>query len=132
MSVSRFFEKLPVLEKKDGTQVGVCAMGPIGTGDKLIWMRAWFWQQNGDEVPASAGNAGEHVPGARPLKKKDKPPFVAPDKQWMVQTALEEDSPDFNLKKPALVQAIALVENNGERSIVQWSQAVALEKPHHY
>jgi hypothetical protein len=132
MPISRFKEVLPILQKDDGTQLGICAMGPIGPGDKLVWMRVWAWQQDDDAVPASSGNAGDHVPGAHPLKPDQKPPFTDPpcEKGWMVQTALEEDSPDFNHEKPVLVQAIALVENGGESNIVQWSQAVALREPH--
>lgn len=131
MPASKFFEVLPIL--KDGkAQVGVCAMGPVGTGDTLIWMRVWVWQQDGDNVAASAGNAGEQVPGAHRLKKKDKPPFTDAEKQWMVQTKLEPESAEFKTEKPALVQALALVENDGERNIVQWGQAVALRVPGHH
>jgi hypothetical protein len=131
MATSKFFEVLPLL--RDGnTQVGVCAMGPIGDGDKLIWMRAWVWQQDGDDLAAAAGNAGEHVPGAHPLSHEQKPPFEAPKPRWMVQTKLEPESADFKTEKPALVQAIALVENGGSRSIVQWGQAIALQEPQHH
>jgi hypothetical protein len=129
--VSKFFEVLPLLV--DGSdQVGVCAMGPIGDGDTLIWMRVWVWQQDGDGVAASAGNAGEHVPGAHPLSADQNPPFSQPSERWMVQTKLEPQSADFSTAKPALVQAMALVENGGDRSIVQWSQAVALRAPGHH
>ena len=129
MAASKFFEQLPVL--KDGTsQVGVCAMGPIGDGDKLIWMRAWVWQQDGDDLAAAAGEAGKHVAGAHPLSAEQKPPFEAPKPRWMVQTKLEPESADFSTEKPALVQAIALVENAGSRTIVQWGQAVTLHEAH--
>jgi hypothetical protein len=107
-------------------------MGPIGDGDKLIWMRAWVWQQDGDNLAAAAGNAGEHVRGAHPLSDDQKPPFAAPSERWMVQTKLEPESAHFKTEKPALVQAIALVENGGSRSIVQWGQAVSLHEPHHH
>jgi len=128
MAASRFFEELPLL--KDGSnQVGVCAMGPIGDGDTLIWMRAWVWQQDGDNLAAAAGNAGDHVPGAHPLSNDQNPPFAAPKPRWMVQTKLEPQSAEFNTGKPALVQALALVENDGERNIIQWSQAVAVREP---
>jgi hypothetical protein len=131
MATSKFFEQLPVL--KDGTsQVGVCAMGPIGDGDKLIWMRAWVWQQDGEKLAAAAGEAGQHVPGAHPLTPEQEPPFEAPKPRWMVQTKLEAESENFSLQKPALVQAIALVENGGARTIVQWGQAVTLREPQHH
>jgi hypothetical protein len=130
MATSKFFEVLPLLN--DGsTQVGLCVMGPIGTGDNIVWVRAWAWQQNGNELAASAGNAGEHVPGAHPLKPAQMPPFAAPKELWMVQTKLEPLSADFSTEKPAFVQAFALVENGGTQDIIQWSQAVGVREPHH-
>ena len=130
MATSKFFEELPLL--MDGTdQVGLCVMGPIGTGDNIVWVRAWAWQQDGDNIAASAGNAGEHVPGAHPLKAQQQPPFAAPKPLWMVQTKLEPLSVDFTTEKPALVQAFALVENGGAQDIVQWSQAVKVRAPGH-
>ena len=130
--LSKFFEVQPLL--MDGSnQVGVCAMGPVGDGDTLIWMRVWVWQQDGDDVAASAGNAGDHVPGAHSLSAAQTPPFIHPqDERWMVQTKLEPESANFNAEKPALVQAMALVQNGGDRSIVQWGQAVALRPPGHH
>ena len=130
MATSKFFEELPLL--MDGTeQVGLCVMGPIGTGDNIVWVRAWAWQQNGDNIAASAGNAGDHVPGAHPLKASQQPPFAAPKPLWMVQTKLEPLSADYVTDKPALVQAFALVENGGDQDIVQWSQAVKVRAPGH-
>lgn len=128
MAVSRFFEILPLLRDHQDKQVGICLMGPIGTGDNLIWMSGWAWQQDGETVTAaSTGDAGKQVQGAHPLKDKDKPPFAAPDKQWMVQTAFRRGSADYDPEKPVLVQALALVERDGVRSMVQWSQAVMIK-----
>ena len=131
MAASKFFEELPLLLKSEQkAQLGVCAMGPVGDDDTLIWMRVWVWQQDGENIAAAAGSAGEQVPDAHKLGRENRPPFARPEKkQWMVQTKLEEESADFNLEKPALVQALALVERNGERSIVQWSQGVGLRPP---
>lgn len=130
MTVSRFDEEVPILHDDDHKQVGLCVMGPIGTGDRLIWMRVWAWQQDGDNiVAASTGDAGVHVDGAHKLAPKDDPPFGPPEKKWMVQTGFEEASADYNPEKPVLVQALALVESGGDRSIVQWSQAVKIR--HH-
>jgi hypothetical protein len=131
MATSKFFEVLPLLN--DGpTQVGLCVMGPIGDGDNIVWVRAWAWQQNEDELAASAGNAGEHVPGAHPLKAGQMPPFAAPKKLWMVQTKLEPLSANFTTEKPAFVQAFALVENGGSQDIIQWGQAVMVREPHEH
>jgi hypothetical protein len=133
MPISRFFEVLPCLRDNQGVQVGVCAMGPIGTGDRLIWMRVWVWQQDGNVVIASSGNSGDHVHGAHPLKGDQMPPFAAPETQWMVQTGFEPTSgQEYDVGKPALAQALALVERDGEQAIVQWSQAVALRLPYHH
>ena len=134
--LSKFFEVLPIL-MNGADQVGVCAMGPVGDADTLVWMRVWVWQQDGDEVAASAGNAGDQVPGAHALSADQLPPFVHSQdpqkpKKWMVQTKLEPQSADFNTEKPALVQAIALVDTGGDRSIVQCGQAVALRPPGHH
>ena len=126
MPASRFFEVLPLLKDNQDQQVGLCLMGPVGTGDTLLWMSGWAWQQDGDKITAaSTGDAGSHVHGAHPLKEKDMPPFT--QERWMVQTGFRENSGDYDPEKPVLVQALALIENNGERSMVQWSQAVMIK-----
>src|SRR5262245_11072122 len=128
MPFSRFDEELPLLVNDRDKQVGICVMGPVGAGDKIVWMSAWAWQQNGDEIAACTGDAGMQVKGARPLRGKDKPPFSAPAKpKWMVQAGFRKGSATFNPREPVLVQAIALIEIAGERAIVQWSQAVDIE-----
>jgi hypothetical protein len=88
MPVSRFDEELPLLLDHQHKQVGLCVMGPVGAGDKLVWMSAWAWQQqDGDKIASSTGDAGLQVHGAHPLKEKNMPPFSAPEKPtWMVQT----------------------------------------------
>ena len=138
MPASRFDEVLPVLLNNQHEQVGVCAMGPIGTGDTIEWMRVWAWQQDGQTVVASAGCAGEHVHGAHPLGPKQMPPFGPPNPhdpkppKWMVQTGFQPNSPDFKLDKPVQVQAMALVKNGGDTNFVQWNQAVLLREPQHH
>jgi hypothetical protein len=126
MPASRFFEELPLLKDNQEKQVGLCLMGPIGPGDTLIWMSGWAWQQDGDKITAaSTGDAGTHVHGAHPLKEKDMPPFT--EERWMVQTGFREGSADYDPEKPVLVQALALVENDAEHTMVQWSQAVMIK-----
>jgi hypothetical protein len=132
MPASRFDEVLPVLLNNQHKQVGVCAMGPIGAGDTIEWMRVWAWQQDGQTVVASAGCAGEHVHGAHPLNQHQNPPFAAPTPKWMVQTGFQPNSPDFKLDKPVQVQAMALVKNGADTNFVQWNQAVLLREPHHH
>jgi hypothetical protein len=130
--VSRFFEVLPLLRDHHDNQVGLCVMGPVGAGDNLVWMSAWAWQQDGDNIAASTGDAGIHIHGAHPLKEKNKPPFKAPGKPtWMVQTGFRTGSADYNPEKPVLVQAMALLEVEGQRAIFQWSQAVMIRHGYH-
>ena len=104
--------------------------GAVGDGDNIVWVRAWARQQDGDKIAASAGNAGEQVPGAHPLEPAKQPPFAAPKPRWMVQTGLEPLSVEFTTEKPALVQALALMEKDGEQDIVQWSQARCARREH--
>ena len=133
MPASRFFEDLPLLRNHQDEQVGLCLMGPVGTGDTLLWMSGWAWQQDGDKVTAaSTGDAGRHVQGAHPLKENNMPPFTHAEGQWMVQTGFREGSADYDPEKPVLVQALALVENDGEHSMVQWSQAVMIKHGYHH
>lgn len=120
---------MPLLWDENHKQVGLCVMGPVGAGDKLVWMSAWAWQQQDDgKIAASTGDAGVPVKGARPLRGKDKPPFRAPNKpKWMVQTGFRRGSARYDPHKPVLVQAIALMEVAGQSAIFQWSQAVRIE-----
>jgi len=129
MPVSRFDEELPLLWNEHHKQVGLCVMGPVGAGDRLVWMSAWAWQQqDGDKIAASTGDAGVQVPGARTLRPKDKPPFKAPNRpKWMVQTGFRKGSARFDPEMPVLVQAMALMEVAGQRAIFQWSQAVRIK-----
>ena len=136
MSVSRFFEVLPLLKDQNGHQVGLCLMGPIGNGEKLVWMSGWAWQQDGvNNVAASTGDAGVQVPGAHLLDPPDMPPFGpggGPNARWMVQTGFRDQPVDYNVDKPVLVQALALVERGGDTFMVQWSQAVMIRRGYHH
>ena len=79
MAASKFFEVLPLL-KDENTQVGVCAMGPVGTGDTIIWMRVWVWQQDGDNIAASAGQRGRAGSRRPPLGDEGHAAVRAPQK----------------------------------------------------
>ena len=133
MPASKFDPRLPILSDESGKQVGVCAMGPVGDDEELVWMFAWVWQANQEEVAASAGTAGVQLKGAHKLAPANKPPFAHPDKpDWMVQTAIPRDSADYTDQTPALATAMALVTRDGVSSVVQWSQVVDLFHPHHH
>jgi hypothetical protein len=132
MPASRFFEQLPLLRDQNGDQVGLCLMGPIGQGETLVWMSGWAWQQNGDNVvAASTGDAGVQVQGAHPLGP-NVPPFGPPMQRWMVQTAFRDQSAPYNVEKPVLVEALALVQRGPDTFIVQWSQAVMIRHGYHH
>jgi hypothetical protein len=133
MPASKFDPKLPILSDASGKQVGVCAMGPVGDDEELIWMFAWVWQENKQAVAASSGTAGIQLKGAHKLGPGQKPPFAHPNKpDWMVQTAIPKDSADYTDKKPALATAMALVKRDGVSTVVQWSQVVKLFHPPHH
>lgn len=128
MPVSRFDEHLPLLVNNNGDQVGICLMGPIGNGETLVWMSGWAWQQDGDNIAASTGDAGVPVEGANPPEGiKEDPPFGPGDGKWMIQTGFRQPSAPYNPRKPVLVQALALMQKGNETAIVQWSQAVRIE-----
>jgi hypothetical protein len=134
--VSRFFEVLPLLRDSSGNQLGLCLMGPIGDGERLVWMSGWAWQQRGDNVvAASTGDAGVQVPGAHPLGPNSMPPFGpggGPNAQWMVQTGFRAQPTDYDPVKPVLVQALALVERGADTFMAQWSQAVMIRHGYHH
>jgi hypothetical protein len=140
MPASRFFEKLPLLRDNGGNQVGLCLMGPIGDGETLVWMSGWAWQQNGDNVvAASTGDAGVQVPNAHVLDPVDMPPFGppagppgGPGRRWMVQTGFRDQPTDYNVEKPVLVQALALVKRGNDTFMAQWSQAVMIRHGYHH
>jgi hypothetical protein len=133
MPASQFDPRLPILSDANGDQVGVCAMGPVGDNDELVWMFAWVWQENDEDVASSAGTAGVQLKGAHKLGPKNTPPFSHPSKpDWMVQTAIPKDSADYTDDKPALATAMALVKRDGVSTVIQWSQVVELFHPHHH
>jgi hypothetical protein len=131
MAVSKFREVLPILHGDDSLRLGVCAMGPVAKGDQLTAMRVWVWQLDGEKVALSSGKSGDHL-GAHPLAPSEKTPFTT-EKGWMIQTELEEGSPQFSEGKPALAMAIALVtRGDGSKDVERWDQAVMVaERRHH-
>jgi hypothetical protein len=136
MSVSRFFEVLPLLRDQNGDQLGLCLMGPIGNGERLVWMSGWAWQQKADNVvAASTGDAGVQVQGAHQLGPNDMPPFGpggGPNARWMIQTGFRDQPEDYDPEKPVLVQALALAERGPDTFMVQWSQAVMIRHGYHH
>ena len=129
--ISKFREHLPILQgtsAASGRKLGVCAMGPVASGDTLTWMRVWVWQQDGTQLAASAGTSGEHL-GGHGVSDREELPFTDA-KGWMIQTELEPGSDQFTEGKPALAMAMAIVENGGSRDVETWSQAVMIGSGH--
>ena len=92
-------------------------MGPVGTGDTLLWMSGWAWQQDGDKIAAaSTGDAGTHVHGAHPLKLRRR--CRRSRGKWMVQTGFREARLSHDPEKPGSSMALAQVENDGEHTMV--------------
>jgi hypothetical protein len=121
--LSKFDEELPILYDA-GLRLGVCAMGDVAAGDELTAMRVWVWQKDGDKFAACSGNGGEHL-GGHPLRPDETLPFTS---RWMIQTELEDGSPEFSEGKPALAMAMALVTHeDGTDEVEQWNQAVMIE-----
>ncbi len=125
---SKFNESLPILHgpaDQRGVRLGVCAMGPVGDGDKLTSMRVWVFQETGAKAAAASGTGGRHL-GGHPMSDNEKPPFTTA-KGWMVQTELEPGSDQFVQAKPALAMAMALVTHkDGTDGVEHWTQAVLI------
>jgi hypothetical protein len=114
-----------------GTRLGVCAMGPVAAGDKVLSMRVWIFQQVGTQVAAASGEGGKHLGGHDPVPEEDLP-FKGP--KWMIQTQLEKDSDQFAAGDGALATAMALVEHEDRtKDVMHWSRAVMIgpEHTHH-
>ena len=108
-----------------GSRFGVCAMGPVGDGDTLIWMRVWVWQQDGESVAACGGHQRRAPRRRTASPRAGAASLHAQDRDWMIQTELEPGSKQFSNGKPALARrwrssstATAAID------IEQWSQAV--------
>lgn len=93
---------------------GPCAMGPAD-GEDLISMHVWIFQQQGTELAVASGDSRRPQDDA--LKRLDR---------WMVVTGLDPESGEFDIDKPAVAMAMALVSGAGGRDVKHWSQAVRL------
>lgn len=142
----RFDDSLPVLTGPPDPRVlqlfpdlklGVCAMGLVGDGDKILAMRVWVAQQVGEHVAAASGEGGKHL-GSHDEGPREKLPFKGPgvpggktEGKWMIQTQLERDSKEFSAGEAALATAMALVEHmDGTREVLHWSQGVKIREGH--
>jgi hypothetical protein len=96
-----------------GLRAGPCAMGP-SPSDVPTSMHVWVFQ---------------HVEGGLALASGDarQDPMIATvsDLRWKVRTLLDPGSKEFEVNKPAVAQAIAVL-GDGE-DVLEWSQAVTIE-----
>jgi hypothetical protein len=130
----RFFPTLDILVPRRGepADISVCAMGPVEAGDEILSMRVWIHQEAEGQAAASAGNGGDHIGGHDPAPSES---FPLKGDMWMVQTKLEQGSPQFKNHKPALATAMARVKRGGSVEVEQWSQVVMIaphEEEHHH
>jgi hypothetical protein len=130
MPRNAFDEQLPLLPAgvtSSGSQLSVCAMGPVAPGDTVHSMRVWVYQQVGTQVAASSGNGGEHL-GGHPMSDRESLPFTD-ELGWMIQTELEGESAQFTKGKPALATAMAIVEHkDGSKDVEHWSQGILIRQ----
>lgn len=125
LPASKFDEKLtldaksPVFEDLGSAiRHGPCAMGDVGTGDKLTSLHVLLIQHTGGRSARATGVSGR-------LIRSDRGPKGP--KRWMVNTELEKGSRQFVVGKPAMAMAMAIVKHgNGGTEIERWSQAVSI------
>jgi hypothetical protein len=121
MSASMFDKELPALADRTDPSfpLGPCAMGPVGDGDTVTWMRVWVFQDDDGHVAAATGTSGSHVGSAPEI-----PPFTS---RWMIRTALEPGSGAFDPARKATAVALALAtRKDGTQTIQHWRQDVAI------
>jgi hypothetical protein len=99
----------------EGMRSGPCAMGPTA-GDEPTSMHVWVFQHREDGGLALSSGDARQSPG-----------FTAQgESRWKVRTALDPASKEFELDKPAVAVAIALVNDGSGTDVKQWSQAVVI------
>ena len=98
-----------------GLKAGPCAMGPVPS-DTPTSMHVWVFQHVQGGIALASGDT------------RQDPVFeTVPEPRWKVRTLLDPGSPEFELHKPAVAIAIALLDGGGGKDVLQWSQAVMIE-----
>jgi hypothetical protein len=96
----------------EGLRPGPCAMGPSPEHTPTS-MHVWVFQQTADGLALASGDTRRN-----PVFADDDGP------RWKVRTVLDPESRPFELDKPALATAIALLD--GGADVLEWSQAVTI------
>src|SRR5215217_1395128 len=97
-----------------GLRAGPCAMGPVPAGETPTSMHVWVFQHVGGGLALASGDA-----------RQDAVFETAPEPRWKVRTLLDPGSKEFDLEKPAVALALALL-GDGE-DVLEWSQAVTIK-----
>jgi hypothetical protein len=95
---------------------GPCAMGPTD-GESIHSMHVWVFQNVDGGVALASGDTRK-----QPVFGSDQ------GERWRVATALDPQSKEFNVGKPAVAVAIAIVGDGSGSDVRQWSQAVSIEQ----
>lgn len=96
-----------------GLRAGPCAMGPVPDGTPTS-MHVWVFQHVQGGLAMASGDTRRD-----PVFETD------PEPRWKVRTLLDPRSKEFEVNKPAIAQAIAVL-GDGE-DVLAWSQAVMIE-----
>jgi hypothetical protein len=114
-------------------RLSVCAMGPLEEDDEIITMHVWVHQEADGQAAVSTGQGGVHLGGHAQAPSEIFPLKGTPQStKWMVQTKLDEGSPQFIPGKPALATAMARVKRGGAVEMEQWSQVIMVGPPHQH
>jgi hypothetical protein len=91
---------------------GPCAMGPSPEHVPAS-MHVWVFQHTDEGLALAAGDT------------RGDPVFATEDgPRWKVRTVLDPKSKPFELDKPALATALALLDDGDD--VLEWSQAVTI------
>jgi hypothetical protein len=93
---------------------GPCAMGPVPGGEQPTSMHAWVFQHVAGGLALASGDTRRD-----PVFERD------PEARWKVRTLLDPGSKEFEVGKPAVAHALAVL-GNGE-DVLEWSQGVMIQ-----
>lgn len=96
-----------------GLRAGPCAMGP-SPSETPTSVHVWVFQQVQGGLALASGDT-----------RQDPMIATAPELRWKVRTLLDPSSKEFEVNKPALARAIAVLGDGDD--VLEWSQAVMIE-----
>ena len=96
-------------------KAGPCAMGPVPAGEAPESMHVWVFQHVQGGIALASGDTRRDA-----IFERD------PEPRWKVRTLLDPGSKEFEVGKPAVAHALAVLGNGAD--VLQWSQAVTIER----